>query len=247
MSAASLMHLAWAQVLARLTGRQDVVFGTVLFGRMHGGAGADRVLGMFINTLPVCIPVGGQGVQASVRQTHARLTQLLRHEHASLALAQRCSGVRAPAPLFSALLNYRHSQAAQADPGSAAAQAWEGMQMIGGEERTNYPLTLSIDDLGEGFTLTAQVVAGVQPQRICDYMHTVLEHLAQALESAPHTPANQIEVLPHAERQQLLVEWNATESDYPQKSVHPRAVRSAGKENPESSRAGLRRPTADLP
>ena len=32
------------------------------------------------------------------------------HEHSSLALAQRCSGVAAPSPLFSAMLNYRYQR-----------------------------------------------------------------------------------------------------------------------------------------
>ncbi|HLL45217.1 MAG TPA: condensation domain-containing protein, partial [Longimicrobiaceae bacterium] len=155
-SAASLCHLAWAQVLARVSGREDVVFGTVLFGRMQGGEGADRVMGLFINTLPVRIRVGEEGVEASVRRTHALLAELMRHEHASLALAQRCSGVGAPAPLFSALLNYRHTPDAAHAP-SAARRAWEGIARIRSEERTNYPFVLSVDDLGEGFRLTAQV------------------------------------------------------------------------------------------
>ena len=107
-SAASLYHLAWAQVLGKVSGKEDVVFGTVLLGRMQGGEGADRALGMFINTLPLRVSLGAQGVRAAVKSTHARLTALLGHEHASLVLAQRCSGVAAPAPLFSALLNYRH-------------------------------------------------------------------------------------------------------------------------------------------
>ena len=90
-SAASLCHLAWAQVLARVSGRDDVVFGTVMFGRMQGGEGADRALGMFINTLPLRLRVGEEGARASVRRTHELLSQMVRHEQAPLSLAQRCS------------------------------------------------------------------------------------------------------------------------------------------------------------
>ncbi|MGY4306614.1 amino acid adenylation domain-containing protein [Bradyrhizobium sp. USDA 4369] len=210
-SAASLFHLAWGQVLARSCGRGDVVFGTVLFGRMQGGEGSDRTLGMFINTLPLRLRIDDAGAADAVRAVQGLLAELLRHEHAPLALAQRCSGVPAPAPLFSSLLNYRHS----ADGDVQDRVAWEGVEILHAEERTNYPLSLSVDDLGDGFALTAQVQHAVAPERVCAFMVTALSGLAAALEGAPATAVRRIDVLPAAERARVLEEWNATAAAYP--------------------------------
>nr|WP_208758116.1 non-ribosomal peptide synthetase [Bradyrhizobium zhanjiangense] len=211
-SLASLCHLAWGQVVARSSGREQVVFGTVLFGRMQGGAGGDRAMGLFINTLPLRLDLDGTAIEASVRTTHARLAELLAHEQASLVLAQRCSGVAAPAPLFSSLLNYRHNTAAVA---TATDDSLVGVEWLGGEERTNYPLTLSVEDFGEALGLTAQVAEPLSADRICGYMQRALEQLAEALEHAPSTPVRALDILPAAERAYLLAELNRTAAAYP--------------------------------
>src|SRR5258708_23550779 len=121
---------------------------------MQGGEAADRVVGPFINTLPLRISIGQNSVEASVRHTQGLLAQLLQHEHASLALAQRCSAVPAPLPLFTALLNYRHTAGAAQLPSSETLQAWGDVQLLSGEARSNYPLDLSIDDFTERCWLT---------------------------------------------------------------------------------------------
>ncbi|MGK9546176.1 condensation domain-containing protein, partial [Salmonella enterica subsp. enterica] len=72
-SAASLMHLAWAQVLGKVSGREQVVFGTVMLGRLQGGEGAERAMGVFINTLPLRVDLGERAVRTALRATHARL------------------------------------------------------------------------------------------------------------------------------------------------------------------------------
>ena len=128
-SAATLFHAAWALVVAHTSGRDDVVFGSVLLGRLQGSAGAQRMLGMFINTLPLRLRLQGVTAQELVEQTQRELVELLSHEQASLAVAQRCSGIVGSAPLFSALLNYRHSAPnAQAEWSGAA-----GVRVLAGQ------------------------------------------------------------------------------------------------------------------
>ncbi|KAF9983985.1 hypothetical protein BGZ75_004431 [Mortierella antarctica] len=209
-SLASLCHLAWAQVIAATSGQKQVVFGTVLFGRMQGGSGSDRAMGLFINTLPLRVDVEDISVMESVRRVQTDLASLLEHEHASLALAQRCSSVPAGTPLFSAILNYRHNAAPVKE-----ARADTGMEVIGGNERDNFPLGLSVEDFGTALGLTTQVVEPYDPSRICGYMQQALQNLAHALEHTPESPLQSLSVLPTEEHELIVQTWNMTDTPYP--------------------------------
>ena len=124
--------------------------------------------------------------------------------------------VPAPLPLFSALLNYRHSPGAAEALSQEAQEAWEGMQVLRSEERTNYPLTLSINDLGRGFSLDAESPAVIGPLRVCQYTHTDWERWLK-LWTRIRALRFPIFILPPAERQQIVYEWNDTAREYPQK------------------------------
>ncbi|NHB98821.1 condensation domain-containing protein, partial [Photorhabdus stackebrandtii] len=205
-SVAALCHVAWAQVLSRTSGQVQVVFGTVLFGRMQAGEGADSGMGLFINTLPLRLDMDETPVRDSVQIAHSRLAGLLVHEHASLALAQRCSGVASGTPLFNALLNYRHNT-----PPVTADEIMSGIEFLDAQERTHYPFALSVEDFGDALGLTAQVVQPFDPERLCGYMQQALASLVNVLEQAPETPVRALEILPEAERTLLLKTWNVTE------------------------------------
>ncbi|GDY52006.1 hypothetical protein SVIO_026290 [Streptomyces violaceusniger] len=211
MSPATVFHTVWARVLASVSARDDVVFGTVLFGRMNAGAGADRVPGLFINTLPVRARTGsGISVRDAMRSMQTQLADLIVHEHASLAVAQRASGVHAPAPLFTALLNYRHFFS-----GDWVAPRSHGTEILGAWDRTNYPLAVSVDDSGYEFAFVVQVAAEIDPDLITRLLHTTTENLISALEQHPDTPLEHIDVLPAAERRRILTEWNDTARPVP--------------------------------
>src|SRR6185312_9352323 len=109
-------------------------FGTVLLGRMHDSADTMGMMGMFINTLPLRLRLHGADARELVERTQRELVELFPHELASLADAQRCSGIVGSAPLFTTLFNYRH--------GTTDVQGqWfsgTGIRIVAAQERTNY-------------------------------------------------------------------------------------------------------------
>ncbi|EAR30811.1 probable peptide synthetase protein, partial [Pseudoalteromonas tunicata D2] len=217
-SPAALFHLAWAQVLSACCGRDDVVFGTVMSGRMNGMPGIERMMGMLINTLPLRLPLKNLQVTDALRLVNQELQALLPYEQVSLAQAQSYSGIGGNTPLFSAILNYRHQAQAPAQSSSMPEQA--SARLLSTRERTNYPFELSVNDQGEGhcFTLDFQIERRIEAKRIAVYMQTALNSLVTALLNDSNSPVTELTVLPHAERTQQLIDWQAASAIYPKKA-----------------------------
>ncbi|HVQ09451.1 MAG TPA: amino acid adenylation domain-containing protein [Allosphingosinicella sp.] len=204
-STASLFHVACGLVIGRLSGRDEAVFGTVLLGRMQSGEGADRVMGAFINTLPIRVHLGDIAVEQCLRDTHGALAGVMRYEHTPLTLAQRCSDIVPPAPLFTAIVNYRHGVAPlDSDvPGASA-----GAREIQNEERTNYPLALIVDDFGDRFSLSVQARSPIDPARMLSMTRCALASIVEALASSPRTEMASIDCIPVEDRERILPTTN---------------------------------------
>ncbi|WP_071827427.1 non-ribosomal peptide synthetase [Xenorhabdus bovienii] len=228
---AILFHAAWALVVARTSGRDDIVFGTVLSGRMSGVDGSARALGMFINTLPLRLKLRGSSVDELVKMTNDACASLLLYEQTPLSLAQRCSGLGGMS-LFSALLNFRHGNDKNTRTPSLDLF---GLASLDSCERTNYPFEMSIDDDGEYFVLSAQTVNDIDPNRINTYLTRAIEQLISILIEAPDTPALDLDVLPEDERQQLLVDFNATQADFPQNALIHQLFEAQAAHHPDAT------------
>ncbi|MFT6100726.1 MAG: amino acid adenylation domain-containing protein, partial [Arenicella sp.] len=211
---ASLFHAAWSLVLSASTNQKNIVFGTVLSGRSDAFKGSENGVGLFLNTLPLRVQIADQDILSFVSEVQTNLIDLLAVEQTSLVLAQRCSGVENGVPLFSSLLNFRHI--------GNSEMPYAGITPIVNHERTNYPLTISVDDVGDGFNLDVQVDASVGAKRLVTYMQTVLHEMVTELQREvskndhTHDPrlVSDINFLPSSEHSYLTETLNATTVDY---------------------------------
>jgi amino acid adenylation domain-containing protein len=211
---ASLFHVAWAQVLARVSGREDVVFGTTGLDTPHRSEDVGGVGTRHRRILPIRISVGEESVGATVRRTHEILLALRDHAPATLALAQSYSAVPANVPLFSATLAYCRVQEAKAGYREGLGLRGSGASP-NGKAQTDYPFTLLIGDLRDDFVLGVQAPASIDAMRVWRFVSTALEQLVEALEQKPSAPICTLDIVPEAERREVLCGWNETVAEFP--------------------------------
>lgn len=105
----TLVQAAWAVLLSRYSGCRDVVFGVTRGGRRTRMPGIERSVGMFVNTVPLRVPVPYDApFSIWLQELQARWRALGAFEHTPLNQILEWSGLLPGAPLYDNLLNYNH-------------------------------------------------------------------------------------------------------------------------------------------
>ncbi|MFD3471225.1 amino acid adenylation domain-containing protein [Streptomyces sp. NPDC058682] len=90
----TVLQGSWALVLGRLTGRDDIVFGSTVSGRPPEVPGIESMVGLFINTLPVRVRLNPwTSLAAMLTELQHQQTELMPHQHLSLPEVQRLAGL----------------------------------------------------------------------------------------------------------------------------------------------------------
>ncbi|CAM1366015.1 amino acid adenylation domain-containing protein [Tenacibaculum xiamenense] len=235
---AILFHAAFGIVVGMCSNKKQALFGSLFSGRLQGAVGAADSLGLFINTLPLYFNVEGT-VAEYLQQVKERLAELLPYEQTPLSEVHNWSGISNEVPLFSAIFNYRHSSSDEIEEDMIPEGLVEDIaefnldiELLGDQERTNYPFSLAVDDFGDDFGITAQMDTNIQPERILSYMEVVVKQLLDGLND--DTNVGDLSILTKEEETQLLNEFNETIVEYPtEKTIIDLFSTQVGK-NPEA-------------
>ena len=133
----TVLQGAWAQLLMWLTGQHDVAFGTAVSGRPAELPGAESMVGLLINTVPVRAHITPATTTADLLdQLHRAHNQTLDHQHLALSEIHRVTGHD---HLFDTLFVYENYPV---DTGAFSRANELAITEFTTRESTHYPLTL---------------------------------------------------------------------------------------------------------
>ncbi len=222
----TLIQGAWAILLGRLTGRDDVVFGVTVAGRPPELGGIERMVGLFINTLPLRVGLKPwRSVRDLLREVQERQSRLMAHAYVGLAEVQQLAGV---GELFDTLTVFENYPVDRGDVSAGGLR----VVPVSGHDATHYPLSLAAMP-GERLGLRLCYRPDLFDRASVAALAGRLVRLLEGAVADPGRAIGALDILGAEERRKLLIEFNDT----------ARAVRSASLPELVGEQAG-RRPGA---
>ena len=218
----------WAILLGRFGATSDVVFGVTVSGRPADLAGAQRMVGPFINTLPLRVDVGPeQTASAFLRAVQARQSAMSQHEASPLVDVLGWSDVPRSDALFETILVFENypqpREAAGVGPSSEievrAAETFE---------RSHYPMTCYVMP-GEHLTVRLTYQQARFDDAAVNQFLDRFAVIARELVEHPDRPLGRIVLLTEHEHARAIDEWNATGVAFDRAPVHVRITQQAAR------------------
>ncbi|HSF42279.1 MAG TPA: amino acid adenylation domain-containing protein, partial [Thermoanaerobaculia bacterium] len=197
----------FGSLLSRGSGAEDVLLGSPIAGRQHGET--ERLIGLFVNTLVLRVGVAGDpAFQELLERT--REMSLGAYAHQDLPFEKLVEALQperslAHTPVFQAMLVLQNAPVGAVDlPGLTLLP----MAVETGTSR--FDLLLSLGEAGGGLLGNLEYNRDLFDPATVRRLLVHLQALAGAAAEAPGARISELPLLPLAERQQLLLEWNDT-------------------------------------
>ena len=202
---------ALALLLAQYTSRPEVLFGVTVSGRPADLPGVESILGLFINALPLRLPIDpDQRLPQFLRSVLERNYAIRDYEYAPLTQVQNWSDLPRGVELFQHLLTFENAPVDQSlleDCGSwRFTDCWH-------RTHTNYPITFVVIPGGKLHLQITYPVARVDSAS-AERLLRHYRHLLKEMIRRPEARLFELSVLDEAERRRMLVEWNETSHSY---------------------------------
>jgi amino acid adenylation domain-containing protein len=142
----TLMQGAWAILIARYGGRRRAAFGVTVSGRPADLPGVERMMGLFINSVPLWVDARADAPTAQwLRELHTLNHALREHEHTPITRIQQWTG-RSGDNLFDTLFVFENYPLERVLETGGDALTIRGVHSA---DRTHYPLTLAVLPRGQ--------------------------------------------------------------------------------------------------
>ncbi|HEX6292329.1 MAG TPA: amino acid adenylation domain-containing protein [Herpetosiphonaceae bacterium] len=206
----TIVQGAWALLLNRYSGADDLVFGVIVSGRPTDVTDFESMVGLFINTLPLRTQIDpAETLVAWLQQIQQRQFDARQYEYSSLVQIQGWSEIPRGLPLFESMIAFENYPV---DRRLHELSNTLDIQLVRSVQRTNYPLTVMVIPSSE---LTVRMLYDAQRfdepviDRMMEYLHALLEGIAA-------NPRQRIAALPLLSEtdRRMLADWNATEVEY---------------------------------
>ncbi len=203
----TVIEAAWGILLQKYNNVKDVVYGKVVSGREEKIENVERMLGLFINTIPIRVELkSGESVVELLKRLQEQALKSMEYSYCPLAEIQKRSD------LGSELI-----QSVFAFENYYEEDSWNdqlGLEIESAREQTNYPLSVTVYEQ-EGLVLNlyydTQKYVREEAERILKHFEVVIRQLSMN----PEEEVDKLEVIGEDEKHLILETFNETKMPYP--------------------------------